>query len=184
MKLAFRSGAFLVTLSILSLTSCGKNEQSSSAPGKSDSASTSAPATPAKESPASAPAVPQMKEPSAVAPGSSPATAAPGGASSSGEERDFYGTVGGQPVVASLVIGANVGGSSEVKGWYYPEARGSTSKLTLSGTLKDGVLSLDQISEGKVTATFELRSETPNGKIFMGNCMVLGRAVPTKLTAR
>ena len=179
MKLVFRSGALFITLSAFTLTSCGKKEETPAAPASSESKSPAATATPAP-----APDIPQMKEPPASAPAPAPAAAPANAASFSGEEREFFGTVGGQPIVAGLTIGADAGGSSEVKGWYYPEARGSGSKLTLSGTLKDGALTLNQITDGGVTATFELRKDTPASKTFMGNCMVQNRAIPTKLTAR
>lgn len=182
MKLAFRSGAFLGTLTFLTLASCRKTDETPAVPAKTDPAPVSAPTTADKESPAPAQSLPEMKEPAAPP---SPVPSSIGTSqSASSEERDFFGTVGGQPVVANLTFTGEAGGTSQVKGWYYPESRGSSAKLGLEGSLKDGVLALNQVTEGKVTATFELRSETPNGKTFMGNCKVLDRAIPTKLTAR
>lgn len=100
-------------------------------------------------------------------------------------EREFAGTVGGQPIIMGLAFQDEAGGGATVKGWYFLEASGSGSKLPLAGTLQDGTLTLDQSVEGKVTGSFELSvSEVGGKKNFLGAWKGLGRVLPAKITER
>lgn len=183
MKNAFRSGAVVSILLGGMLCSCGKKEQPATA-----EAPAAAKAKPQEPTPPAA-AVPAPATAAAPAPAAKPAettpTAVPASAMAIADEREFTGTVGGQPIMMGLAFDNATGGRTTVKGWYYLESSGSGNKLPLSGTLQDGTLALDQSVDGKVTGSFEL---SPAGagqkKNFLGAWKGLGRVLPVKINER
>lgn len=93
-------------------------------------------------------------------------------------ERQFTGTVAGQPVIMSLSIQPESGGESVVTGWYYLEANGAESKVNISGDLRGGELRIRDSSGG----SFQLTVDPANDKNFSGMWKGGGRVVPAKIS--
>lgn len=101
-------------------------------------------------------------------------------ATAAAPERDYTGTVAGQPIIMGLSFQGESGGDAAVTGWYYLEARGAGAKVNVSGTLHGGELMLDE-SDGN---SFHLTADPANDKNFSGMWKGGGRVVPAKITRR
>ncbi|MBX7207677.1 MAG: hypothetical protein K1X78_05180 [Verrucomicrobiaceae bacterium] len=174
---ALRTRSIVSVLLAGMLCACGKKEQP---------ATTEAPAAPAAkpEVPAKPAPAPEAKK-SADAPVEAKAPPAAPAVTSQESEREFTGTVGGQPVVMGLSIAGEPGGPRKVSGWYYLESAGSAAKVPLSGSFQDGTLTMDQTVNGQVTGSFELSASDAVGiKSFLGLWKGLGKVLPVKLGER
>jgi hypothetical protein len=166
MKITLPSCATLSVVLASLLCSCGKKDESPPA------------AKPQSEPTAALPATPQASQQSApAAPAKTPEPAEVGG------EKTFTGTIGGQPVVMQLSIKEGAAGGMTVTGSYFLESPGSSNKVTLSGSLQDGNLVLEQTVQGAVTGTFDLTNDQANKSVYLGSWKSQGRALPVKLTA-
>jgi hypothetical protein len=166
MKITLPSCAALSVILASLLCSCGKKDESPPA-GK-----------PQSEPAAALPATPQAsQQPAPAAPAKTPEPAEVGG------EKSFNGTIGGQPVVMQLSMKEGAAGSMTVTGSYFLESQGSSNKVSLSGSLMDGNLVMDQLVQGAVTGTFDLTNDQANKSVYLGSWKSQGRVLPVKLTA-
>ena len=166
MKITLPSCAALLVVVASLLCSCGKKDESPPA------------AKPQSEPPAVQPVTPQASQQAAPgAPTKAPEPAEVGG------EKSFSGTIGGQPVVMQLSMKEGAGGSMTVTGSYFLESQGSSNKVTLSGSLQDGNLVMEQSVQGAVTGTFDLTNDQANKSVYLGSWKSQGRVLPVKLTA-
>ena len=166
MKITLPSCATLSVILASLLCSCGKKDESPPA------------AKPQSEPPAVQPVTPQAsQQPAPAAPTKAPEPAEVGG------EKSFGGTIGGQPVVMQLSMKDGRCGGMTVTGSYFLESQGSSNKVSLSGSLQDGNLVMEQLVQGAVTGTFDLNSDPANKSVYLGSWKSQGRALPVKLTA-
>lgn len=166
MKKTIPSCATLSVILASLLCSCGKKDESTPS------------AKPQPETAAVQPVTPQASQ--------QPAPAAPAKSSEPAEiagEKSFSGTIGGQPVLMQLSMKEGAAGSMTVTGSYFLESQGSSNKVSLSGSLTDGNLVMDQLVQGAVTGTFDLTNDQANKSVYLGSWKSQGRVLPVKLTA-
>jgi hypothetical protein len=166
MKITLSSCAtFSVILASL-LCSCGKKDESQPAGKPQPEPVAVQPGTP-----------PASQQPTPTAPAKAPEPAEVGG------EKSFSGTIGGQPVVMQLSMKEGAARSITVTGSYFLESQGSSNKVSLSGSLRDGNLVMEQLVQGAVTGTFDLTNDQANKSVYLGSWKSQGRVLPVKLTA-
>ncbi len=159
MKFYLHLPAVLFILGAAALSSCGKKPESSAA-------------TPARDEGAT------VKE--AKAQDSPPAATTPPEHASPISETNFFGTIGGQPVVMQLKLDPAATGRSAVTGSYFIEAQGAASTVEVKGTMEDGRLTMEQSG---APGTFELTRDSLNRRLYLGAWKSPGRVLPVKLNA-